>query len=567
MKHYISQWYLCHPYPEDFRNSIIQFTHVDLNWFFDQWLETTKTIDYKIKSIRNGKKPNEYIITFKRKGKMQMPLDFAVIDNNDSLHLFHIPNTWFVKSVSKNTTVLPKWFGWDKIQPQYDAVVNIPNGIQKVIIDPTNRLADVNMRNNRFPKEEFVAFDSKIYNPQNWTQYELYVRPDIWYNSFDGIKAGLHLNGNFMNYYDVFDANLWLNSGLLQGNIDTSVKKTSFDNISFRINYKTATDRFAKNSSVNLSVRNLDGLNLYLAGFEKRDQNNKNKVYGFFKSTIRQQRQDIAYLLYPDEWDWGKLNNTLNLGYEHLYSYNKGTGKINLDLRSSTLLSDYDYANLTLTVVNKNKLGKYNFNTRTIFRYGTGKNIPKESSLYLAGASPEELMENKFTRSLGFFPNDWLGYGANTNHFQMGGGLNLRGYAGYLVPQENQNGGISFAYRGSSGAAFSAELDFAPFFQFIRITDQNGIIKWFKKTFSLTPYLFSDIGVINYNTPHEKLKLADFRADAGVGTALTIKRWWQLQTVEPLTIRFDMPLFLNRIPAVENDYFKFRWLIGVSRTF
>jgi hypothetical protein len=30
MKHYFDQWKLCHPYFEDFRNSFIQNTHVDL---------------------------------------------------------------------------------------------------------------------------------------------------------------------------------------------------------------------------------------------------------------------------------------------------------------------------------------------------------------------------------------------------------------------------------------------------------------------------------------------------------------------------------------------------------
>ena len=37
-KHYFDQWKFAHPYFEDFRNSIIQYANVDLNWFFDQWL-------------------------------------------------------------------------------------------------------------------------------------------------------------------------------------------------------------------------------------------------------------------------------------------------------------------------------------------------------------------------------------------------------------------------------------------------------------------------------------------------------------------------------------------------
>lgn len=565
MQHYVSQWKIAHPYPEDFRNSIIQYAHVDLNWFFDEWLETSKTIDYEIESVKAQKIPGEYTIKLSREGQMQMPLDFSVIDKNDSIHKFHIPNTWFVKKTEAK--VLPKWFGWDKIQPTYEVSIRIPAGIKEVLIDPTNRLADIYMPDNRYPNQINYNFDSKVNNYPDWTHYEIFARPDVWYNSFDGIKAGIHLNGNFMNYYDVFDANFWINSGFAQGSIDTSVSRNSFDNISYRLNYKTSTDNFVKNSSVNFSIKNLDGLNSYLMGFEKHDKTNENVVYGSLKSMIRKDKQDLSYLLYPNEWGAGMLNNTVNLGYEHTYSYKRGTGKINLDLRSSTLMSDYDYAHIRLTVVNKNKLGKFNFNTRTFLQYGTGSKGSKESSLYLAGANPEEMMENKFTRSQGFFPMDWMGYGADVNYFQMGGGLNLRGYAGYLVPEEDKNGGVHFVYKGNSGASFNSELEFDQLFKFIHITDQNGIIKWAKNTFKLNTYLFGDIGVINYNSPYENLKLADFRADAGVGAAFTIKKWGPLQKVDPLTIRFDMPLFLNRIPAVESDYIKFRWGVGVSRAF
>jgi hypothetical protein len=55
--------------------------------------------------------------------------------------------------------------------------------------------------------------------------------------------------------------------------------------------------------------------------------------------------------------------------------------------------------------------------------------------------------------------------------------------------------------------------------------------------------------------------------DAGVGTALTIKKFGPFQNIQPLTIRFDMPLFITRIPAVQTDYIAFRWLLGVSRAF
>jgi len=227
-------------------------------------------------------------------------------------------------------------------------------------------------------------------------------------------------------------------------------------------------------------------------------------------------------------------------------------------------------------VVNRNNLGKkLKFNTRFFMQYGTGKYWPSESQLYLAGASPEELMDNKFTRSQGFFPMEWVGYGASTNHFHAGGGLNLRGYAGYLAPEGLPDGNIRFAYKGVSGASFNAELEFEQLFKRKRYSKfayrHYGFLKfsyWLKTTFKLNMYLFGDIGLINYNNYYEDLALSDFRADAGLGTALTIRRWGPLQTVNPLTIRFDMPLFLNRIPATDNgEFVKFRWIIGISRAF
>ena len=33
----------------------------------------------------------------------------------------------------------------------------------------------------------------------------------------------------------------------------------------------------------------------------------------------------------------------------------------------------------------------------------------------------------------------------------------------------------------------------------------------------------------------------------------------------PLVIRFDMPLFLNRPPASDEDFFQMRWLIGINK--
>lgn len=557
MQHYVEQWKMCHPYFEDFRNSVIQYTHVDLNWFFDQWMETTKTIDYKVGSIKKGEEKDQYIITLKRNGRMQMPIDFSVLSKKDSMYQYYIPNTWFEKKT--DARILPRWIGWDKLQPSYKAIVNIPGGIKNVVIDPGNRLADLYMLDNssKFPIK--IAFDSKIINTPDWRKYELFIRPDLWYNGYDGLKAGIHFNGNYLNYYHVFDANLWYNTGVFQNYMEAADMKNKFDKISFRLNYKTATDKFMKNSSLYFSGKILDGLNSYLIGFDRKDISMKNRLYINFKSMYRADNTDLNYLLYPNEWMPGKYNSTVNIGLEHTYSYNRGNGNINLSLRSSTIGSDYDYSRINLTSINKNTLGNFNFNTRTILQYGTGKNTPYESALYASGANSEELMENKYTRSQGFINPSLARYGNTTNSFQSGGGLNLRGYAGYLLPEEDKKGNIRYAYKSNVGAAVNAELEFDKLF--------NIHPAFLKKILKLNTYFFGDAGLINYNTANEALAMSSIRADAGLGTAWTIKKWGPLQNINPLIIRFDMPLFLNRPPATDKNYFQFRWIVGINRTF
>ncbi|HET6244026.1 MAG: M1 family metallopeptidase [Bacteroidetes bacterium] len=562
MQHYFNQWKFAHPYPEDFRNSIINYTKVDLNWFFDQWLETTKKIDYKVKSIKKGDGKDNYLITFKRKERMQMPLDFDVIAKNDSVYSFHIPNNWFEKQTT--ATILPRWIGWDILQPNYTAQVSIPWGIKNIVIDPTERLADVYMLNNSKKTPVSLKLDHKIYNAPSWKKYELFARPDVWYNGYDGIKAGFHVNGNYFNKHHIFDLSAWYNTGILQNQQMASPAPNDYDLINFRLSYKTSIDKLIKKSNFFLSARSLDGLRMLTTGVERFNKHGNNRVYSYFKTMVRPDTSDTYYLLFPNEWIPNKFNNTINFGMDHNYFYQKGKGMINLNLKSSAF-GDYDYSILSLNVVNYNKLGKFDINTRTFAQFGAARSLPRESALYLYGANPEELMENKYTRSAGIFPPEWGGFGVTTNHFHHGGGLNLRGYSGYVAPAINNETDLVLAYKGLTGAAFNIEIEFD---RLIALMPRR-----LRNTFKIDSYLFADAGVINTNLPGERLRFDYLRADAGIGTALTIKKWGPLQMVNPLTIRFDVPFFINRTPAVDPepieplDYIRFRWVIAVSRAF
>ncbi len=570
MKHYVAQWKFAHPYPEDFRNSVIQFTHVDLNWFFDEWMETTKNIDYKIGCIKKGTEKNQYTIKLKRNGRMQMPIDLQVISKKDSVYNYHIPNTWFQKNVSKDsgaTAILPKWYGWDKLQPTYSATVTVPGGIKNVIIDPTNRLADINMLNNRKKRKTEFRFDSHIYPFPSWEKYRLYMRPDIWWNAYDGFKVGFNLNGNYMSVKHNFSFTAWLNTHLAQGgagyNLDAGKNKDA-GWFSYKFDYSDAIDKVIKKGTIYFHSQWLDGNEMYKLGLTKSFPKNISVDINV-KAFTRLKNSWRNYLLYPAEWDaiWSngeKMNMSINLSLTYNYTQQKVSGFITTHLRSGALGNSFNYNYLEGTSVFRAIVAKLDFRTRLYARIGMGSNAPTESLLYFAGGNPEEMMDSKYYRAAGFFPQSWAtSYSNDVNHLQFGGGLNMRGYAGYVMVEKDKNGVIMLAYKGPSGFALNEEMDF------------NRIVKvkspWLREHFALNTYLFADFGSIAYINSSGGQQLSSFRVDCGAGLAFTIKKWGELQGIKPLTLRFDVPFFVNSAPYVSPDYFKFRWVVGIGRTF
>ena len=90
----------------------------------------------------------------------------------------------------------------------------------------------------------------------------------------------------------------------------------------------------------------------------------------------------------------------------------------------------------------------------------------------------------------------------------------------------------------------------------------------FNPIFKFTPYLFADAGILARNKPRTGIDALDFdkiRIDAGAGIALSVGENI-FPGVKPFVLRFDFPVFLNTPPASE-EFFQFRWQVGIGRAF
>lgn len=146
---YYREWRFKHPNPNDFIRVAEKVSNIELQWYKEYWIYTTKTIDYGIGDVNevNGKAN----ITLKRIGKMPMPVDLLVTYKDGSRELYYIPmNLMYGDKPAENNIPRTIEKEWQWVAPEYQLEINHPvSAIKEIEIDPSQRMADVNRVNNK----------------------------------------------------------------------------------------------------------------------------------------------------------------------------------------------------------------------------------------------------------------------------------------------------------------------------------------------------------------------------------------------------------------------------------
>lgn len=154
MKRYFNEWKFKHPTPTDLKRVMEKVSGIELDWYFEYWVETTKTIDYGIKQVvATGSKTK---IVLEKIGHMPMPLDVVVTYQDGTQENFYIPLEMMrgekKETIYQKTTLLSDW-PW--VYPQYEFEIDHSvDQIKQVRIDPSNRMADLWLDNNIYPTAE-----------------------------------------------------------------------------------------------------------------------------------------------------------------------------------------------------------------------------------------------------------------------------------------------------------------------------------------------------------------------------------------------------------------------------
>lgn len=147
---YHDTWKLKHPTDEDFLRVMEKESGMILDWYREYFVQTTKTIDYSISAVVGDE--NSTTVKLERIGLMPMPIDVMVEYTDGSLDYFYIPLRIMrgekPNEYSVERTLLEDW-NW--VDPMYSfQIPGSASRIKSIVIDPSERLADIDLSNNGF---------------------------------------------------------------------------------------------------------------------------------------------------------------------------------------------------------------------------------------------------------------------------------------------------------------------------------------------------------------------------------------------------------------------------------
>lgn len=256
MHSYYRKWKNKHPMPDDMKDVFVSHTEKDLSWFFDDFLGTTKRLDYKIAKLKNGK------TLVKNKGELKAPLLIAEL-KGDSI----ISKKW------ENGFEGSKW------------IDNKPGAYTQIKIDPEHRMTELyrlnnNIRTSGFFRKEDPYLIQPVYSIEDPAKRYLIYIPALNWTQSDGFMAGavLHSGGIIPRPFEYFFMPFYsFRNNEITGFARVTINSIPYNSFIRLASLKIEEERFAAPGEQNYHREGI-GLDLYLKSGNTVNQ----KLFGFY---------------------------------------------------------------------------------------------------------------------------------------------------------------------------------------------------------------------------------------------------------------------------------------------
>ncbi len=152
MLRYYYEWRYKHPNPNDFIRVMEKVSGLELDWFKEYFVYTTRKIDYAVSDVSSD--GDMTMISLKKVGEMPMPIDLTVELRDGTVMNYYIPLRMMRGEKSGDIFSGQQVPDWPWTHADYTIEVDKPiSEISKVMIDASGRLADVDIDNNVWPQE------------------------------------------------------------------------------------------------------------------------------------------------------------------------------------------------------------------------------------------------------------------------------------------------------------------------------------------------------------------------------------------------------------------------------
>ena len=146
---YYRLWKFKHPNASDFIRVAEKLSDMKLDWYKENWIASTRTIDYAFDSL--WEESGKTRIRIKRIGLMPMPVDLQITFKDSTQEMHYVPlDLMYGEKPAENPITRKIYPAWKWTHETYVIETNRRLAdISVAEIDPTQRLADVERKNNR----------------------------------------------------------------------------------------------------------------------------------------------------------------------------------------------------------------------------------------------------------------------------------------------------------------------------------------------------------------------------------------------------------------------------------